>query len=263
LKPNRVPDDLIEAGFDAVRAWYAAHPGPNSYLGDRTQMRIVLAAALTLHDQRVEQQLRVERNRLVDELAEERASHNPLLRCILVKAAPDRDLYIGWSNVVEAPTGMWTRTEALAYGFPRSRLNRADHTGTSSMVPGSGHGTTTASSPNNAAGSAETASPTTPRRCSPTTKTPPGTCWNRSTTKPRCDVADMQTKDVPVEYIEAGADAIHAHYAANPDDESEENAIRILLAAVLPLHEQQVRKAALAEAEQEQLHEAWMRGDHD
>lgn len=75
---------------------------------------------------------------LRDELAEERASHNPLLRCIIVKAAPDRDLYIGWSNVVEAPTGMWTRAEALAYGFPRSRLDRADRTGTSSMVPGSG-----------------------------------------------------------------------------------------------------------------------------
>lgn len=76
--------------------------------------------------------------RMRDELAEERASRNPLLRCLLMKAAPDQDLYIGWSNVVEAPTGMWTRAEALAYGFPRSRLDRADRTGTSSMVPGSG-----------------------------------------------------------------------------------------------------------------------------
>lgn len=75
-------------------------------------------------------------------------------------------------------------------------------------------------------------------------------------------MAELKTKDVPAEYIEAGADAIHAHYAANPDDESEENAIRILLAAVLPLHEHQVREAVLAEAEQEQQHEAWMRGDH-
>lgn len=58
MKPNRVPDDLIQAGFDAIRAWYAAHPGSNSYLDDRTQMRIVLAAALTVHDQQVEQQVR-------------------------------------------------------------------------------------------------------------------------------------------------------------------------------------------------------------
>lgn len=58
MKPTRVPDDLIEAGFDAIRAWHAANPGSNSYLDDRTQMRIVLAAALTLHDQQVEQPLR-------------------------------------------------------------------------------------------------------------------------------------------------------------------------------------------------------------
>lgn len=82
--------------------------------------------------------LLIEVKQLREQLAEERASRNPLLRCIIVKAAPDRDLYVGWSNVVEAPTGMWTRAEALAYGFPRSRLDRADRTGTSSMVPGSG-----------------------------------------------------------------------------------------------------------------------------
>lgn len=58
MKPNRVPDDLIEAGFDAIRAWYAAHPDPNSYLDDRTQMRLVLAAALTLYNEQVEQPLR-------------------------------------------------------------------------------------------------------------------------------------------------------------------------------------------------------------
>jgi len=69
-------------------------------------------------------------------------------------------------------------------------------------------------------------------------------------------MAEMETKDVPIEYVEAGADAIHAHYAANPDDESEENAIRILLAAVLPLHEQHLRKAVLTEVKQEQLQEA-------
>lgn len=58
MKPNRVPSDLIEAGSDAIRAWYAAHPDPNSYLDDRTQMRLVLAAALTLYNEQVEQPLR-------------------------------------------------------------------------------------------------------------------------------------------------------------------------------------------------------------
>lgn len=58
MKPNRVPADLIEAGFDAIRAWYAAHPSPNTCLDDRTQMRIVLAAALTLRNEQVEQPLR-------------------------------------------------------------------------------------------------------------------------------------------------------------------------------------------------------------
>lgn len=58
MKPNRVPDDLIQAGFDAIRVWYAAHSGPNAYLDDRTRMRLVLAAALTVHNEQVEQPLR-------------------------------------------------------------------------------------------------------------------------------------------------------------------------------------------------------------
>lgn len=70
--------------------------------------------------------------RLRDELAEEKASHNPRLRCLIVKPDRDRDLYVGWSNVCEMPAGAWTRAEALAYGFPPSRLDRADKTGTSS-----------------------------------------------------------------------------------------------------------------------------------
>lgn len=54
-------------------------------------------------------------------------------RCLIVKPSPDRDLYVGWSEVVEAPVGMWTRAEALAEGCPESRLRRADETGTSSF----------------------------------------------------------------------------------------------------------------------------------
>jgi hypothetical protein len=69
--------------------------------------------------------------RLRDELAEEKASHNPRLRCLLIKAALDRDVYVGWSDVAEAPAGVWSRETALAYGFPRSRLDRADTNGSS------------------------------------------------------------------------------------------------------------------------------------
>lgn len=73
MRPNRVPDDLIQASFKAIRAWHTANPGSNSYLDDRTQMRIVLAAALTLHSQQVEQPLRERVEAAERELAEARA----------------------------------------------------------------------------------------------------------------------------------------------------------------------------------------------
>lgn len=76
-------------------------------------------------------------NRVIEvenELAELKAMNNPRLRCLLVKPARDRDLYVGWSNTCEMPAGAWTRDEALAYGFPPSRLDRADKQGTSSQI---------------------------------------------------------------------------------------------------------------------------------
>ena len=54
-------------------------------------------------------------------------------RCVLIKAAPERDLFVGWSNIVEAPVWTGTRAEALAEGCPASRLRRAAETGTSQM----------------------------------------------------------------------------------------------------------------------------------
>ncbi|MFJ4624272.1 hypothetical protein [Streptomyces sp. NPDC088812] len=78
--------------------------------------------------------LLAEVRRLTAELAEEKASHDPRLRCLLVKAAPDKDMYIGWSNICEMPAGVWSRETALEYGFPPSRLDRADATGTSSHI---------------------------------------------------------------------------------------------------------------------------------
>jgi hypothetical protein len=76
--------------------------------------------------------LREEVEHLRDKLAEETAMQNPRLRCLLIKAAPDRDLYVGWSGVCDAPTGAWTRAEAIAYGFPPSKLDHADQNGSSS-----------------------------------------------------------------------------------------------------------------------------------
>lgn len=84
-------------------------------------------------------ELLAELDRLRDELAEVRAGQDPTLRCLIVKAAKDRDLYVGWSTIADGPTGAWTREEALAYGFPRSRLDRADTNGSSDLSCGDGH----------------------------------------------------------------------------------------------------------------------------
>ncbi|MFJ2162394.1 hypothetical protein [Streptomyces sp. NPDC087856] len=73
------------------------------------------------------------------DLAEEKASHDSRLRCLLVKTSPDQDLYVGWSNVCEMPAGVWSRETALAYGFPPSRLDRADKNGSSDLSCGDGH----------------------------------------------------------------------------------------------------------------------------
>jgi len=68
-----------------------------------------------------------------EKLLEIRAEHEGRFpRCLVVKPERDRDLYVGWSEVVEAPAGIWTRAEAIAEGCPPSRLRRADETGTSS-----------------------------------------------------------------------------------------------------------------------------------
>ncbi|MER6956037.1 hypothetical protein [Streptomyces sp. NPDC000618] len=74
-----------------------------------------------------------------DELAEAKASQDPRLRCLLVKAAPDKDLYIGWSNICEMPAGVWSRETAIEFGFPASRLARADKNGSSDLSCGDGH----------------------------------------------------------------------------------------------------------------------------
>ncbi|WP_020141162.1 hypothetical protein [Streptomyces sp. 351MFTsu5.1] len=74
-----------------------------------------------------------------DELAEVKASHDPRLRCLLVKPDRDKDMYVGWSNVCEMPAGVWSRETAIEYGFPTSRLDRADKNGSSDLSCGDGH----------------------------------------------------------------------------------------------------------------------------
>ncbi|MDX3070014.1 hypothetical protein PV518_49225, partial [Streptomyces sp. ND04-05B] len=46
-------------------------------------------------------------------LAEEKASHDPRLRCLIVKPDRDKDMYVGWSNVCDMPAGVWSRETAL------------------------------------------------------------------------------------------------------------------------------------------------------
>jgi hypothetical protein len=78
--------------------------------------------------------LEQENAQLTAELAEEKASHDPRLRCLIVKAARDKDMYVGWSNSCDMPAGVWSRETAIEYGFPPSRLDRADENGTSSKI---------------------------------------------------------------------------------------------------------------------------------
>lgn len=74
-----------------------------------------------------------------DELAEVKAGQNPRLRCLLVKPSRDKDMYVGWSNICEMPAGVWSRETAIEYGFPPSRLDRADKNGSSDLSCGDGH----------------------------------------------------------------------------------------------------------------------------
>ncbi len=67
----------------------------------------------------------------------------------IIKCAPDVDLYIEWSSIVESPTAVGTRAEMLEHlaerqghassNPPEARLHRADERGTS-MLDNSGHG---------------------------------------------------------------------------------------------------------------------------
>ncbi len=65
-------------------------------------------------------------------------TRRPDLRRLLIKAAPDSDLYVAWSMVADAPTGYWSRQDALDYGFFHKWLDMCDDTGSNS-VSGTGN----------------------------------------------------------------------------------------------------------------------------
>jgi hypothetical protein len=110
----------------AVRAWVAKHPEPDA-ITDLERARSIAVA------------LEQENAHLTAELAEVKASNNPRLRCLLIKPDRDKDVYVGWSNVCEMPAGVWSRETAIEYGFPPSRIDRADENGSSDLSCGDGH----------------------------------------------------------------------------------------------------------------------------
>jgi len=102
----------------AVRAWVAKYPEANA----TTDLERARSIAVALEQ---------ENAHLTAELAEVKASNDPRLRCLLVKPDRDKDTYVGWSNACDMPAGVWSRETALEYGFPPSRLDRADENGSS------------------------------------------------------------------------------------------------------------------------------------
>lgn len=70
----------------------------------------------------------------------------------------------------------------------------------------------------------------------------------------------MNSADVPAELVFVAGLALEQ---APDADDGGQTELRAMLAAVLPLHEQQVRERVLAEVAQEAAHERWMRGDDD
>ena len=100
------------------------------YLNDHTHFTAICGPACTMAT--AVPALAAEIDRLRDELAETKALHDPRLRGLLVKADKDRDLYVQWSTVADGPKGVFSRVTALAYGFPRSKVDYADAHGSSS-----------------------------------------------------------------------------------------------------------------------------------
>lgn len=55
----------------------------------------------------------------------------PFTRAEIIKPARDRDFYVAWSHIVEAPTWAGTYAEAFMAGCDLDRLDRADANGSS------------------------------------------------------------------------------------------------------------------------------------
>lgn len=104
--------------------------GPATELGDLPRSEW----ELMVHAREDVDVLLAEVRRQRDELAETKALNDPRLRGLLVKAAPDKDLYVQWSTVCDMPGGVFSRETALEYGFPRSKVDHADKHGSSSRI---------------------------------------------------------------------------------------------------------------------------------
>lgn len=131
--------DLIGDGLHGLAEWDTepSDQAPEWLINAIVDLvRPVLAKVTDERDRarRIAVTLEQETARLEDEAAEQRAAQDPTLRCLLVKAAEDRDLYVGWSRNCDAPTGVWSWETALSYGFPRSKVERASLYGTSSHI---------------------------------------------------------------------------------------------------------------------------------
>lgn len=127
-----------ELGWDDTLADYIGRYCPTEYPWGADRAAELIMTELVrpvLADleraRRIAVALEQENAHLAAELAEEKASHDPRLSCLIVKTAPDKDVYVGWSDIAEGPTGVWSRETALEYGFPPSLLDRADNNGSS------------------------------------------------------------------------------------------------------------------------------------
>lgn len=121
LDPGGTPWRYVIQGRTVVRQ------EPRTVWPGEDEARLVQA-------RRIAVALEQENAHLTEELAELKAASDPRLRGLLVKAAPDKDLYVQWSTVCDMPGGVFSRETALEYGFPRSKVDHADEHGSSSRL---------------------------------------------------------------------------------------------------------------------------------
>src|SRR5215472_1810303 len=109
-------DELRQAILDRIQSIPIQEGRPGAKLSPddllwSSDARKIIAAVLAVI---TESGWTVVRSAEYEKLLEIRAEHEGRFpRCLVVKPERDRDLYVGWSEVVEAPAGIWTRAEAI------------------------------------------------------------------------------------------------------------------------------------------------------